>query len=341
MIIDMGKFIREERPFWDEMEGVLRDLEKKALRRMNINEAKRFHYLYERVSADLAEISTFASERETRNYLEALVARAYGEIHETREKPHRLRPMLWLFGVFPRTFRKHIRAFNLSLAVTCVGCMFGGAAIGLDWSAKEVLMPFPHLVVDPAERVAQEEKAHTDRLKGMKAQATAFYIKNNTSVSFMTMASGALWGVGTLILLFSNGVMLGAVATDYVLAGQAGFLAGWLLPHGALEIPAILLAGQAGFLLAGAVIGWGLKIPLGDRMRRISGDLVTIIMGVVIMLVWAGIVEAYLSQYHEPAIPYSFKIAVGLVELILLILFLVFAGRNNDGETEDIKNPDA
>jgi uncharacterized membrane protein SpoIIM required for sporulation len=213
--------------------------------------------------------------------------------------------------------------------------MFGGAAIGLDWSAKEVLMPFPHLVVDPAERVAKEEKVHTDRLNGFKAQATAFYITNNSKVSFMTMATGALWGIGTLILLFSNGVMLGAVMTDYILAGKTKFLAAWLLPHGALEIPAILLAGQAGFLLAGAIIGWGMRVPLSERMRKISGDLVNLIMGVVIMLVWAGIVEAYLSQYHEPTIPYSFKIGVGAVELILLVLFFVFAGKKKaESKTE-------
>ena len=38
---------------------------------------------------------------------------------------------------------------------------------------------------------------------------------------------------------------------DYISGGQSAFLAGWLLPHGSIEIPAILLGGQAGFLVAG------------------------------------------------------------------------------------------
>ena len=71
------------------------------------------------------------------------------------------------------------------------------------------------------------------------------------------MATGITWGAGTLILLFYNGVILGAVAADYIAGGQGVFLAGWLLPHGSIEIPAILLGGQAGFILAGALIGWG------------------------------------------------------------------------------------
>ena len=37
-------------------------------------------------------------------------------------------------------------------------------------------------------------------------------------------------------------------------------------------------------------------------------------------------VEAFLSQYHEPIIPYSAKIAFGLVELVLLFLFLAKSG---------------
>ena len=122
-------------------------------------------------------------------------------------------------------------------------------------------------------------------------------------------------GLGTIIMLFYNGVILGAVAVDYIRAGQTKFLLGWLLPHGAVEIPAILIAGQAGLLLAGALIGWGQRAPLGTRLREISADIVTLIFGVGLLLVWAGFVEAFLSQYHEPVIPYVVKIALRLVEL--------------------------
>ena len=47
------------------------------------------------------------------------------------------------------------------------------------------------------------------------------------------------------------------------------------------------------------------------------------------MLVWAGFIEAFLSQYHEPVIPYSLKIGFGVVELILLILFLSKSGKES------------
>src|SRR5262249_10292527 len=198
---------------------------------------------------DLARISTFSSEPETRRYLENLVARAYGEIHETRDKRRKLFPLQWFLVIWPQTFRRHVRAFQLSLAITVAGCLFGGLAIEFDPDSKPVLMPFSHLMQDPAKRVAEEENATEDRLNGHKTSFSAELMTHNTKVSIFTMALGMTWGVGTIIMLFYNGVILGAVAVDYIHAGETKFLLGWLMPHGVIEIPAILIAGQAGLLL--------------------------------------------------------------------------------------------
>ena len=291
-------------------------------------QVQRFHQLYERTAADLAKLTTYSSEPETRRFLEHLVARAYGEIHETREKHRRLYPLQWFFKTWPQTFRRHIRAFYLSLAITIVGCAFGGLAIAFDPNSKEVLMPFSHLMQDPAKRVAEEENSTHDRLQGYKASFSAQLMTHNTEVSIFTLALGMSWGVGTIIMLFYNGVILGAVAVDYIHAGETKFLLGWLMPHGVIEIPAILIAGQAGLMLAYALIGRGSRAPLRMRLREISGDVTTLIFGVGLMLVWAGFIEAFLSQYHEPIIPYNVKIAFGSIELQLLYLFLSRSGKH-------------
>jgi len=44
------------------------------------------------------------------------------------------------------------------------------------------------------------------------------------------------------------------------------------------------------------------------------------------LLIWAGMVESFLSQYHAPVIPYALKIAFGAVELAALTLFLIRSG---------------
>jgi uncharacterized membrane protein SpoIIM required for sporulation len=337
MIIDLQRFVNTERPHWAELELTLTRLESTPNLRMNLDELARFHRLYERAAADLAKITTFSAEPETRRYLENLVGRAYGEIHETRERRRRLQPLNWFLQTLPQTFRRHIRAFYLSVAVTLAGCAFGGLALMFDPESRHVTMAFGHDEMTPEERVRrEEERGAEDRLEGAKASFSAFLMTHNTRVSIFTLALGMTWGVGTVIMLFYNGVIMGAISVDYIQAGQTKFLLGWLMPHGVIEIPAILIAGQAGLVLAAALIGWGKRAPLSARLRQISPDLVTLIFGVAVLLVWAGFVEAFLSQYHEPIIPYEAKIGFGTVELILLTLFLSKSGatRSTSGTAE-------
>jgi uncharacterized membrane protein SpoIIM required for sporulation len=149
---------------------------------------------------------------------------------------------------------------------------------------------------------------------------------NNIRVSINAMAFGMTWGIGTIILLFHNGVILGLVAVDYVRAGQLPFLLGWLMPHGVIEIPCVLIAGQAGLVIAHALIGRGSRLSLSARLRAAAPDLATLIGGVAVMLVWAGIIESFVSQHHEPVLPYAIKIAFGSVEFALL-LWLLSSGR--------------
>ena len=327
MIIDLERFVAAERPHWTELDEMLKRIEAEPDRRLTLDDTVRFHRLYERAGADLAKITTFSSEPETRRYLENLVARAYGEIHETRERQRRIYPLKWFFRTLPQTFRRHVRAFYLSLGITLAGCAFGGLAIAFDPASKPVLMPFSHLMQDPARRVAEEESRTEDRLAGAKGSFSAFLMTHNTRVSIFTLALGITWGIGTMIMLFYNGVTLGAVGVDYIRAGQTKFLLGWLMPHGVIEIPAILIAGQAGLLLALALVGRGSRMSLAARLRAISRDLVTLIFGVAVLLVWAGFVEAFLSQYHEPVIPYIAKIAFGTIELGVLVVYLARSGR--------------
>jgi uncharacterized membrane protein SpoIIM required for sporulation len=328
MILDVARFAAAERPYWDELSATLEKLDGDPERRMLLAEVERLHYLYERASADLSRMDTFATfaiAPGLRAYLESLVSRAYMEIHETRA-PVRIR---WkqVALAFPRAFRRHLPAFALSLGITLLGCGMGWFALRQDPRSKAVLMPFPGLTGSPAERVAKEEQAQHDRYQGVKASFAAQLMTHNIQVTVMALAFGITFGVGTVILLFYNGVILGAVATDYIVAGQGVFLAGWLLPHGSIEIPAILLGGQAGLVLAGALIGWGDQTSRSRRLRAVARDLLAIVAGAAALLVWAGMVESFISQYHQPVIPDAVKIAFGLCELTALTFFLGWAGR--------------
>lgn len=338
MIIDLEKFIARERPCWDELESMTALIEQSPGWSLDLKGAQRLHYLYERAAAALARINTFSSDPDVTRYLEALVARAYGIIHSLDRRRTRFSPLQWFFGTFPRTFRRHFGAFVLACAATLAGVAFGGAIFVIDQDSKEALIPamFSHAYQSPSDRVAHEETAGYDRMEGQKNTFASYLMANNIRVSMIAAALGFTFGIGTITLLFYNGVILGVIVVDYIADGQGVFLTGWLLPHGSIEIPAILLAAQAGFLVASAMLGTGARDCLKARMRQAVPSVVTLIFGAAVMLVWAGIIESFLSQYHEPVIPYSLKIAFGVLQLTLLIAFLGLCGRGRRPAGEDL-----
>jgi hypothetical protein len=61
-----------------------------------------------------------------------------------------------------------------------------------------------------------------------------------------------------------------------------------------------------------------------------------ILGGVAVMLVWAGLVESFFSQYHEPILPYWVKIAVGVVQLAGLVWYFGWVGRARDTSKEAV-----
>lgn len=326
MIIDLPRFIGSRREAWQELEKFLDLLQNDQDRSVSYEQAKRFHLLFQNASADLARLSGFAAESELRQHLESLVARAYGEIHGSRRRKKLRQPFRWFTHDFPTVFRRRQQSFLIAVLLTMAGVAFGSFAMLVDPDAKSILLPsqFSPLNGTPTERVKKEESAKLEKEQAGHSTFAGFLIQNNIKVSILTLATGMLWGLGPAILLFQNGVTLGLIAFDYIMDGQTVFLLGWLMPHGVIEIPSLLFAGQAGLILGNAVIGAGSRLPLADRLRAVSKDVITLIQGIALFLVWAGIIESFLSQYHQPVIPYWAKIGFGSVELAALIWFLYF-----------------
>jgi uncharacterized membrane protein SpoIIM required for sporulation len=323
MILDLKAFMNRERPHWEELERILEGMTADPDRPLSLSEVERVHHLYHRAASSLSKVRSVPIGDDDKQHLESLVARAHVELHDTRAVVHRWSLIRWLSCDFPAAVQRHRRALGLAVLVTAVGALFGTYSLAVDPEAKSDLLPFEHLLGNPAERVRAEESGANRAMEAHHSEFAASLMVNNISVSLRALAFGLFWGAGTLSILFYNGVILGAVFFDYIRAGQSAFLLGWLLPHGSVEIPAILIAGQAGLVLGHALLGWGDATGLRERLRRIGPDLVSLIAGASLLLVWAGIVEAFLSQYHEPTIPYALKIALGGVELTLLLYYLL------------------
>jgi hypothetical protein len=132
--------------------------------------------------------------------------------------------------------------------------------------------------------------------------------------------------VGSVSLLFYNGVPIGALAMQYHQFGEGQFFWAWILPHGIPEITQILVAGAAGLLLAR-----GLWLPgrrsrrdaLADEARRAM----RLVVGGMPILVLAGLIEGTISQLHAPVLPYALKLAFAAVVGVAVWSYLLFAGR--------------
>ncbi|PZE19102.1 stage II sporulation protein M [Paenibacillus xerothermodurans] len=144
-------------------------------------------------------------------------------------------------------------------------------------------------------------------------QMTLFWLifLNNTSKSILIIALGAFFGILPLFFLLSNGLLLGYVgvaATKKV--SLAHFLAG-ILPHGVIEIPAIIFACAFGLrfgvlilkTMIGAIRPGGL-VAKKEQLRDFTKALGPAVLVLVISLGIAAVIESTITYWlvaPEPA----------------------------------------
>ena len=137
-------------------------------------------------------------------------------------------------------------------------------------------------------------------------------LTNNIQVTLLAFAFGLTAGIGTAFLLIFNGVQLGAVAGWMTAKGNSSALWGWIMPHGGTELLAITLSGAAGFMFAQAIIAPG-NVRRPAALRRVAIPALTIELGVMVMLVFAGMIEGFVSP---SSIGFSARIGVLAVSMI-------------------------
>jgi uncharacterized membrane protein SpoIIM required for sporulation len=154
---------------------------------------------------------------------------------------------------------------------------------------------------------------------------------NNLKVAFMLFAAGFFFTVGTHLLLFSNGIMLGAFQYFFQLKGLliTSFLGIWI--HGAFEISAIVLAGGAGI-----TAGNGWLFP-GSYTRLQSLQLSTkrgikIMMSLVPFIIAAGFLESYVTHNYQRLPDWSkwalILFSFGLI-LFYYVIYPIYVARKN------------
>lgn len=330
---DLNGFIEKRREDWKNLEDLLMEIDKRGLRGLELDEARRFAHLYRAVSSDLVRARSMTANAELLGYLNGLTGRAYAHIYAVRGGSWR---KVWGFWRrdYPRLVRKELRAIVAAAGIFFLGAGFGAGAMLLDPQAGAYLLPKDHLKLDPSERVAHlEEEMRQNGAMSPDSQAyfSSYLFTHNIQVTFLVFALGVSFGAGTFVALFVNGLFLGSLAVNYHLDKVGTFFWAWILPHGVPELTSIFIAGGAGFILGRALWNPGRRTRLG-ALKLHAGRAVKLILGTAPVLVVAGLIEGSLSQMNPPVISYWAKLAFAGLMAVLLVAYFGFVGRAGQGE---------
>lgn len=78
------------------------------------------------------------------------------------------------------------------------------------------------------------------------AELTVFIFLNNAGKSFLVMVLGVFFGIPPLLFISLNGIAIGLVAFEVVKEGGILFLLAAVLPHGVVELPAVIFSSAIG-----------------------------------------------------------------------------------------------
>jgi uncharacterized membrane protein SpoIIM required for sporulation len=330
--MDIEHFIRERRPHWNRLERLLADVESLPSRAVGLARLQELMKLYRQACSDLNEARSYTANPDVIGRLNDLTGRGYRYVYR-RPRGRRWPDAVGRFfrSDAPRAFRRERSSVLAAGSAMLLGVVVGFGAVLADPANGERLIPAQFFTGSPRERVEKLER-EGERIDTLEkaAEFGAFLYSHNIQVSFLAFSLGALTLVGGVVILFYNGVILGALAALYVLDGVHVFFLAWVGPHGALELPAIVFGGAAGLCAGRALL---LPGPLSSAaaLREAFPSVWRMMLTTAVVLVVAGIIEGSFSQFTAKTIPYPFKIGVAVVLFVSLFAYL-FAGRGESAE---------
>jgi uncharacterized membrane protein SpoIIM required for sporulation len=259
-------------------------------------------------------------------YLESLASRAYLAVYGVRKG---------LFAAvqdfFARRFPCAVRA-HLPHILLAAALFVGGAVAGFELTARDPDRFYAF--VDPGMAQGRGPSSSAESLRkvlydqGDRGEThkvfSMFLFNHNAGIGLLAFAVGFAGGVVSAWLLFSNGLVLGAFGAIYARHGLSLDLWGWLLPHGTLELSAVVLCGGAGLALGQALVFPGQEPRLACLARR-GREAAVIALGSVALFFVAGLFEGI---FRQRVLDVHVRYAVAALNGSLLLAYLALAGRD-------------
>lgn len=300
------QFIQQNKEKWAEYEQVLNG---------EAHDADQLRDLFVHITDDLSYSRTFYTNRSVRVYLNGLAQRIFLKLYRSRRLPLGQLLTFWT-DELPREVYEARRAFRLSFGVFVLSFLIGLISCAMDPEFAQVVLgqdyvEMTHTNIENGDPMAvYKQRGEFDMFLGITF--------NNLFVAFLTFTMGVFFGVGSLVLLVGNGIMVGCFQYFFVEQGLfwESFLTIWI--HGTLEISAIVIAAAAGITM-----GRGPAFPgTYTRMQAFQTSArrgAKIMLGIVPIFIVAGFLEGYLTRHTET--PDYIR---GLFILICLLFVLAY-----------------
>ncbi len=317
------EFIRVRKNAWAGLQTFLETARRLSLARVPLDVFREGSGLYRQAVADLAYARMCYPGHPVVRELAQLVSQAHSILYQAGRARSRNWTEFWL-NTWPMRIRQAARPILIA-----TGIFWASAVMGFYLTAvNPVLESF--FVSPPMRAAIQAKRLWTTSLTRTAPAASSAIATNNITVSLLTWGLGLTFGIGTVWLLVFNGLMLGAIAAVCLRAGLFLPLAEFVVAHGCLELPAIWISGGAGLLMAQAMLFPG-RYSRSVELRMKGQASVQIMVGMVPLLVVAGVIEAFLSPSNTPG---AAKVFLGLSVGLALLGFIVARGHPRPGSSE-------
>jgi uncharacterized membrane protein SpoIIM required for sporulation len=328
------EFRRERERTWRELEALVARAEKRGLKSLPAEELLRLPTLYRATLSSLSVARSISLDQNVLTYLESLSARAYFQVYGARSSlgegirdflargfPAAVRAALWpnliaaLWMVLGAVIAYFLVQADPDWYYTFVG---EGMAQGRTPAASTEFLR--NGLYDGGEEPLHE----------LYAFATSLF-SHNSSIGMAAFALGFALGIPTVLLMFFNGLLLGAMLALYGSRGLTWDLLGWLSVHGTTELLAIVLCGGGGLVLARAIIFPDRETRMESLARR-GSTAGTLIMGAVMMLLVAGILEGFARQLVDDI---GARYLIGGLMLVFWLTYFTLGGRRSGRPQEE------
>jgi uncharacterized membrane protein SpoIIM required for sporulation len=276
--------------------------------------------LYRQTSADLAMMTTRSSNRSVVDYLDILVARAYGVVYRAPRFDLKTLIRDAAFSAADTVRRRQVFVW-FAIFVTLVGAVWAPFALTIRPDLRSRIIS-PEMEPNFS---YWKQRQHQPRGLDGDAQMMVMYATNNPRVGLVTAALGYVTGgLYSSYILFQNGQMVGALSYDMNTVGGLGFLWTSILPHGVSELGGIFIAAAGGYLM-----GWTLLCP-GRKSRwaalkSVNRDATVLIVTGLVMIFMAAPIEGYFS--FNPDVPQPVKLVFGVGALVAWSAFFMGYGK--------------